>query len=39
VLLALALVVILATTRSEGHHADHPQQRRHPEGPGRLVHR
>ena len=39
VLLALALIVILATTRSEGHHADHPQQHRHPEGPGRLVHR
>ncbi|MDA0168510.1 MFS transporter [Solirubrobacter taibaiensis] len=39
VLLALALIVILATTRSEGLHADHPQQHRHPEGPGRLVHR
>ncbi len=39
VLLALALIVILATTRSEGHHADHPQQHRHSEGPGRLVHR
>jgi predicted MFS family arabinose efflux permease len=39
VLLALALIVILATTRSEGQHADHPQQHRHSEGPGRLVHR
>ena len=39
VLLALALVVILATSRSEGQHADHPQQHRHPEGPVGLVHR
>ena len=39
VLLALALIVILATSRSEGQHADHPQQHRHPEGPVRLVHR
>ena len=40
VLLALALIVILATIPlGRRHHADHPQQHRHPEGPGRLVHR
>lgn len=38
-LLALALIVTLATRTKGQAHADHPLEYRDPEGAGRLVHR